>query len=390
MKKILYVILFSCLLYGGDSILSEQLQENLDLKEKKIEKSSKILKNSWINPLNLSISKGKNRVNSKMGDESYFNGKVSLHQDIFRSGGIFYAIEYAEASRLLGLSQIKSQKNTQVISAYKLLLKILKNDKLQAQQRLYIQNSLLDIKRKKEQYLAGLVDISFLNNAILGKINQENMLLGLEDAKEVLVNEFAKLSDKDYKNIQILHVKIPSKEEYISQNISLLVQKNQIENKKLLSKLTRSQYLPKLSLNASYDVMDTDSKIRDSHDKFYNYSLSLSMPFSINTFNDIESSKLEHLIALSEYNILKENQSKKYEKIIKDLERIDKKISLAKKNIDIYDGILLETKELVGADIKTKDDLDIMENSRLARNIEIQIRKLEYEEKKLELYENFY
>lgn len=388
MKKLLYLAFMSCFLYGQEEILSDNLLQNLDLKEKKIKKESEILENSWINPITLSISKGKNKVKSHIGDESYFNANVSLHQDIFRSGGIFYAIKYADASKLLGLSQIKSQKNKQIINAYKLLLKILKNDKLQSQQKLYIKNSLLDIEHKKEEYLEGLVDITSLNNAILTKINQENTLLNLEDVKENLLSEFAKLSDKDYKSINVLSVKTPTKEEYIKQNISLLTQRNDIKSKKLLNKITKSKYLPKLSVNASYNMTDVKTKMFDKDDKYYNYGLSLTIPFDVRTFDDIEKSKIDYLIAKKQYNILKENQSKKYDKIIKDLKRIDKKISLARKNIDIYSSILSDTKELTQADMKIKDDLFIMQNSKKTRDIEIEIRQLEKEEKKLEFYEN--
>lgn len=388
MKKFTCIISFACLLYGSEDILSKKLEENLKLKKDRVEKSSDVLENSWINPLSLAITKGKNRVKSEMGGEEYFNGSISLNQDIFRSGGIFYAIKYADASRILGLSQIQSERNTKTISAYTLLLKILKNDKLQAQQNLYIKNSILDIKRKKEQYLAGLIDISFLNNAILAKIGQENALLSLEDAKENLISEFEKLSDKDYKNIDILHVKTPTKDEYIRQNITLSIQKNSILNKKLLHKLTTSQYLPKLSINASYNLTNAENRQLDNSDKFYNYGLTLSMPLDIKTFDDIEKSKLEYLVAQNEYEILKENQAKEYDKITKDLLRIDKKISLAKENIKIYNSLLSQTKELVEAEIKISDDLDIMQNSKDIRSLEIEIFGLEKEEKRLEFYKN--
>lgn len=389
MKKLTCIVLLCSFLNAGDEILSQALRENLDLKENQVNKSSDVLENSWINPLNLSIQKSKNKNSSKFSKESIFSASIGLNQDIFRSGGIFYAIKYADASRLLGLSQIKNERNSQTINAYTLLVQILKNDKLQAQQKLYIQNSILDIKRKKEQYLAGLIDISFLNNSILEKITRENALLDLKTSKQALISEFEKLSDKDYLTISLPEVKKPTIDEYLANNLTLLMQKNQIKNKKYSSKLTKSQYLPKISIGASYNYTDTKTELIKTDDDFYNYSISASMPLDIKTFDDIQSSRLEYLISQNEYQILAQNQQKEYDRISKDLDNIDKKISLAKENIGIYDSLLTQTKELVNAQIKIKDDLTIMENSKQIRLLQLQIHKLEKNEKKLEFYKNF-
>lgn len=389
MKKLTCIALFCTLLNANDQILSQALRQNLDLKEKQIESSSDVLENSWINPLTLSIQKNRNKNSSKFGKESIFSTSIALSQDIFRSGGIFYAIRYADASRLLGLSTVKNEKNSQTISAYILLLQILKNDKLQAQQKLYIKNSILDIKRKKEQYLAGLIDISFLNNSILEKISRENTLLDLKTTKQSLVSEFEKLSDKDYLTIILPKVKKPTKDEYMANNLSLLIQKYQIKNNKYLSKLTKSQYLPKVSIGASYAYTDTKAGEINTDDDFYNYSISASMPLDIKVFDDIQSSKLQYLISQNEYQILIQNQQKEYDRISKDLDNIDEKISLTKENIGIYDSLLVQTKELVEAQINIKDDLTIMENSKKIRLLQLQIHKLEKNEKKLEFYKNF-
>lgn len=386
MKKFILFLLFCSLLHGD--ILGKLQKEHFDLKNKEVEKSSDILENSWINPLTLSLQKNRNKIDSKIGKEDIVGASLNFNQDIFRSGGIFYAIKYAEASRILGLNQVDEQKNSQTILAYTLLLNILENDILQKQQKLFIQNSILDIKRKQEQYLAGLIDISFLNSSILEKISYENNLLNLKDQKDMLIKSFKKLSDKDYKTITPPKVKTPSKNRYINDNLSLKIAKHDITNKKYLSKLTQSQYLPRLTLNSSYVLNDTKTKTSDFEDNFYNIGLSLSMPIDIKTFDDIEKSKVNILISQNEYKILLNNQSEEYDKIIKDLKRIDEKINLAKENIKIYQTLLSQTKELVKAEIKISDDLTIMKNSKLIRSLEIDKLELQKQIKKLEFYNN--
>ncbi len=389
MKWFLHVTLLSCILYANEDILSEKLKENINLKKQQTQKQSDILSVGWINPLHVNISKVKNKINSIMGEEEYFNGKLSLNQDIFRSGGIFYAIKYADVAKELGIAKIKNKKNSLIVDTYKLLLQILKNDLLQTQQKLSLENINIEIKQKKEQYLAGLTDISSLNNALISKTTQENVLLGLEDTKETLLNSFKKLSDKDYKSIKIPHVKTPSKDEYLRYNLELSINKNNIKAKKLYTKVTRSKYLPRISLNASYDITDMTTSRFSGNDKSYGYGLSLSIPLDIKMNDDIEKSKIEHLIAKNEYEISQQNQIRKYEKITNDLKRIDKKIELAKENIQIYDSLLAQTKELVDADMSIPDDLKIMKNSKKTRILQMDIYEIEREEKKMEFYTNF-
>ncbi len=389
MKKILFIVILILHVNANDDILTQHLKKDFDLKQDQINKSSDSLKNSWIDPIILSVQKSKNKNNSKMGSEDFLGFNISISQDIFRSGGIFYAIKYADAVRNLGLKSLKKEHADKVISAYLLLVKILKNDKMQFQKSLNIENAKLNIKRKKEQYLAGLIDVTLLNDAILEKIANENALLGLQDVKNELLLNFKSLSDKKYHNIKLPHVKVPTKNEYLSKNISLIVGKRESENKKYLSKLTKANYLPKLTLNASYNVNKINTKDIELKDDFYNYGIRLSMPLSIKSFDDIESSRLKYLISKNQEQILFQNLKKKYEKIENDLKNIDKKIDLAKENLKIYNTLLTQTKELVKAQIKIEDDLVIMKNSKKIRELQLQIHNLEKDEKSLELYKDF-
>lgn len=386
MKKVIYCCIVATLGLSDESILSELKKENLKLKEQSVQKSSDVLENSWINPLTLSIGANKDQITSKLGSQRSISARLGFNQDIYRSGGIFHAIDYAKATRILGLSQIKSEKNANIFTAYSMLLKILKNDILQAQQKLSIENSNLEIKRKKEQYQGGLIDISFLNNAILQKMAQENGLIKLQEAKQTLILEFEKISDKEYKTIKIPQIKIPSQTNYISQNLALMVQKNSINAKEYYAKLVKSKYLPKVSLNANYTLSDIKNRQIDTSDNYYGYGITASMPFDIKRGDDIEKSRLDFMIAKNELSILEDTQEKEYRKILADLKKIDKKIKLAQDNIKIYDSLLAQTKDLVQAGIQIEDDLTIMENSKQVRVFEEKIYTLEKEEKKLEFY----
>lgn len=389
MKKILYIFSVTLILNANENILNESLQKSTTLQKQSVTYSSQREKKSWINPINLSIGKNKNRNTSILGEEDYSSINVNISQDIFRSGGIFYAIKYANISKALGLSQIDEKNNKQIIQAYTLLMQLLKNDQQQLQQRLYVKNSILDIKRKKEQYKAGILDISFLNDAILAKISQQETLIKLQDTKENLLYEFRKLSDKEYKNIELPTIFIPSKQRYINENISLLVQTNSINAKKYEAKLTYAKYLPKLSLNASYVNYDTKNPQSDIDDDYYNYGISLSMPIYLNSYDDAQNARVNYLIAQNEYNIMKSNEAKKYDKILNDLKRLDKRILLSQENILIYEDLYKQNEEQFNAGLKVGEDLQIMKNSKDIREIEIKILQYDKKIKKLELYNSF-
>ncbi len=388
MKKIFFMVLIALSLNANDKILSESLRKNFDIKQKQINRSSDSLKNSWVSPIILNAHKGKNKNNSKLGKEDVLSLSASWNQDIFRSGGIFYAIKYAQATRILGLSSVEKEKNAQTIKAYLLLNEILKNDKMQLQQKLSIKNAKLDVKRKKEEYVAGLIDVSLLNDAMLAKIAHEKTLLSLQDAKDELLARFESLSDKEYKSIVLPKVRVPSKEEYIAQNISLKVMQNESNTKKYLSKVTRAKYLPRVSINASYhsnEVKKRDFKVSDD---YYNYGIGVSIPIDIKSLDDMESSRLKYLVSKNELQILKQEQIRRYDRIVNDIKRIDAKIKLAEENIKVYDSLLKQTKELVDAQIKVSDDLHIMGNTHDIRKLDMEIYELDKNAKKLEFYKD--
>lgn len=388
MKKLTYILLI-CSFLNADNILNEFEQKNIILKQQNLNQSSKILKNSWINPLYLSVDVGKNKLHSKNPMQNYTNASLQINQDIFRSGGIFYAIDYANNTQKLGLLQILHEKNIKIINAYNLLYEILKNDEMYKKQELLLENETLDIKRKKEQYLAGLIDISYLNNAILNKIAMQNLLLDLEVKKDELLSEFKNLSDKNYKNIELKTLSLPTIEEFLNNNFLLHVSINDIKNKKISYNLTKSSYLPKISLKASYNLSHQNSNNINFDDNFYNVGLGFSMPFDIKKNDDIQNMQTKYLLSKNSYNIQKQNQINLYNKIIKNIKIIDKKMNLDKQNIQIYDSLLKQTKELVNAQIQIKDDETIMQNSKKIRSLDKRIHSLEKQQILLQLYKNY-
>ncbi len=101
--------LSSCAFLNAQEPLEQQIlsEDRLNLfeynKEQNMESSSK-LKKDWINPIDLSISKSYGDVFDST------KSSISINQPIFKSGGIYSAIKYANASYKFNDIDISIQK----------------------------------------------------------------------------------------------------------------------------------------------------------------------------------------------------------------------------------------------------------------------------------------
>lgn len=369
-------------LFAGEEILNETKRENLELLKKKTEVNAKILGDSWISPLSVSIGKTTTDYDATSSEEDTTTAGLYFSQDVFRSGGIWYAIEYAKAQKRLGLSNVGLNRNVEIVTAYNTLLQIKSLELSEKKQRLLIRNSEIDINRKRDQFVAGLIDISFLNNAIIGKTAQENALLDLLTNKEKLIVSFETISDKNYKEVTLPSLKMPSEEEFIEANLALKAKQGSIESTEYFAKMTKAKYLPKLTANASY--VDLDSQNYDGRKT--SYGLTLSMPLNINTFRDIEVTKVDALVAKNDLLLAEKEEKKAYERVVQDINRVEKKIALAKSDSELYSTLLKQTEELYSAGLKTKEDIETMENSKKIREIDQEIYSLDVIGNKLEIY----
>jgi len=368
-------------LFANSEILSKQKLKTLNLKSQKNIIDSKKLEQSWINPIILSISKNKNAVDTSNENEST-RFIISLSQDIFRSGGIYYAIEYAKANKKLNTTILKLEKNSLLATAYKIILNIKKTELNIQKLRLQIANADIDIKRKKERYLSGLLDISFLNNAIINRNKLKNSLTDLESILSELKNNFKDISDIAYSDDIAFDIHPISKEEYLKNNLLLKQKQDEIKVKKYIKKMTASNFLPKISIEANYIKEDTNYKqnsmfLTNKDQDYYNYGIKVVMPLNINSSKEIQSAKLSHLIAQNELNEKKKEESNFYNTINEKLKNYKKKIKTAKEDVELFNTLLSQTIEQRDSGLKTDDDVAIMQNSKKQSELDIKIYQIE-------------
>jgi outer membrane protein TolC len=370
----------------GD-ILSDNKELIFDYQLESNELESNILSKSWLNPVRLQYSKN---FTTQFTDTTVITGGYSIivDQPIFRSGGIYYGIKYSQALRDATRADIQLQKRTMIGDAISILFNLKKTKLEQEKMKYQIKNDVIDIRQKRDSYEAGLLDSSFLDQAILKKSQDETALLEMDLALMELKQRFALLSDKDPEGLRLPVLKMMSKEAYSAENLELKRDRLRAAQSDYNQKVTWAKYLPEVSLQGQYTDADLNPLFARPglEEKYYTYGFTVSMPLDINSFSDIEASKVEKLRAATELLDRKETVNEEYDWIHNSLSILDKKITLAKKDEKVYKSLFRLTKNLADAGEKTSFDADIMHNSLQIRKIDQKIYQIDKQIQLLKLY----
>lgn len=385
------------LLAAGVSMLSyaDELGEILSTKKSMIfdyqmqtnELESDKLYKSWINPVMLRYSKNFNEQ-FKTGTIITENFTVSIDQPIFRSGGIYYAMKYSEALREANSAEINLQRRMMITDAVTTLFNIHKNRLQQNKMHYQINNDKIDIRQKRDSYNAGLLDSSFLDQAMLKKSQDETTLLELELGLRAYQQQFSLLSDKDPDTLKLPTLKLVNKQTYKEANLELQRDRQKALEKSHNQKMTWAKYLPTVSVNGQYTDGDINPLFQNPNlkEKYYSYGLSVSMPLDINTFDDIEASKVAKLQAEVQVLDREETVEQEYEWTLSNLEILERKIVLAREDQKLYESLYEVTSNLAKAGEKTSLDAEVMQNTLQIRKLDQKIYAIDKQIELLKLY----
>jgi len=379
MKRLIFFPLF---LSAG--VLSNLEEKKINLEKNQIIEDSSATKKSWINPLILKYSITQDNITSKKTVTKTFS--INLNQPIFKSGAIYYSIKYAEDLKSLNINNLILKKRALIKKAYDLAYdyKITKLNKKILE--LKIKNNLIDVRKKREEYKNGTLDLSFLNNAI---ISLNSLKLSLEDIKSNLASinfNFKNISDADIEKVNLNLFNISLKK-YLSNNLELKSQDISQKVKRDLYKMNIGNSLITVSLNGSWSYQNIDySNLKDDEKDSYSIGVSISIPLDITSKNKIEKSKLDYLISRVDYLRKKRELINEYKDTILKIEAIKKKMKIYQSNIKLYDELIQDTKNSILAGSATKDDLVILENTKKINMIQTEILKLNIQKLLLNLY----
>ena len=385
MKRVFISLVTFASLYGSEitNLLNSNYNELFDIELQKSLQDKNFDSKSWVSPIMLTWERGwSNQITGDYDRKDTF--VVSIDQPIFKSGGIYYGIKFAQAKYDLNIANVTKEKRTLIINAIELLFKI-KQTKLNiAKLRLQLKNNKIEVNSDQELYSAGMIDGIVLDTAMAKMQQSEISLLNLEQSLEELKGAFAKISSKNPNALRLPKLKLVNEDEFIDKNLDLAIAKANVKVKKYASKLTATKYLPTVSVGARYTKIKPVA--RGVRDNFKNYSIRVSMPISINVASDLEQAKLDALIAKLKLNNSKKSAKEDYNIVKRKLAIINRQIALSNKEANIYKKLLNTTKRLYRAGQKSKSDVELLRNSYKIKKLDAQIYQINKELELLKLY----
>jgi len=246
--------------------------------------------------------------------------------------------------------------------------------------RLLVRNGSIALKRQEEMYQAGMIDSTLLDQTILAHNRDNSQLLDLQLALQQLRANFRFLSDKNPNKLRLPKLRLISLKEYGTKNLKLAAQKLHAQEKRYSSKMTWTKYLPTVTAYAHY--RRTDEYSPGTMKGFRNYGVRVTMPLSVNAPSDIESSRLNYLLAQVQVRDQRKVIRAEYALVRSSLHYLDRKIALARKDEALYRRLLASTRNFLKAGEKTKLDVQTMKNSLEMKKLD---RRIYYLDKQLQL-----
>jgi len=377
---ILVNILASFSLYANEAILSKERLELFDLSKEKAQEDASKLKKDWINPITYKLSK------TQKEEHNPLKSTISVNQPIFKSGGIYQAILYANSIEKYSNLDIEIQKKNMIKDATKLLFEIHKINYTIKKQELLIANADLDVLRKREQVLNGISDTSFLDNAILDANTKKNVLAEFIHQRNELVNSFNTLASTTYEAFELPTFTLIEDQTYMENNLNILKIKEDMSSKNHFSIMTISKYLP--TINFTYDYTkyhdyDNDLTINENRELM---GLNLTIPFDFRTINDIQSSRIDYLKSRISLNTTILEEENFYKTALSKIQMIESKKSIANEDYSLYTSLLEDITQAAQAGLNSFADVQTLDNSKKIKSFDIQILELERQIELLEIY----
>lgn len=372
-----------------DAYISDIKEKQFNFDYQKNEADASILRDSWIAPINLNYKYSKSNPYSKV--QLNETAAIRMDQPIFQSGGIYYGIKFAKHSKKYADYSVDVAKRKLIKDAIAILMQIKQTNLKVQRQELQIKNSEINLKLKEEQYLSGQLDSGFLDNAVIERNFVIQNLYDIQTAQERLISSFSVLSDLDYNNARIPYLELLNKEEFIRHNIVLKMVDSRVKKDMYAKDVTVAKYLPQVSFTAGYNWSKSDSEFQFGAPErdYYDYGFRVSMPLNINTFRDIESSRVDFLKSKVVARDRQVELVSLFEQVMQTIDNYEKKRNLSLETKGIYTKLLEDTKELFSAGYKTQYDIDTLENSIKIAQTDSKIYEIDKQLELLTLYEMY-
>ena len=371
-------------------ILSTDKRQLLEYQKEQNSIQTHQLENSWISPIMLSYSKNYSTQFGTTINTGQF--VVSVDQPIFKSGGIWSAIKYAKALGKANGLDLELQKRELILQSLTLLYNLKKSKYQLEKLALTINNDNVDIQIQKEGYDEGLSNRTLYDQALLKRNQDETSKLELELQIVKLENDFSLLSSLDPHSAKLPNFGMIDKARYMDNQLILQRDRLRVDEKEHNSYMILSKYLPEVSVTGRYTNEDLNPLFASPNsqikNQYFNYGFKVSLPLNINSFDDIQNSKVAYLNAKVTLDENRKRLVNNFKLVQKRLEIIDKKIALSQEDAGHYASMLITAQELELIGDRTSLDTEMVSNRVKIRELDQEIYKIDAQLELLGLYVN--
>ena len=355
-------------------------------KLKSLASSQRIISKSYSNSLHSLLTKptiAYQMDTANAGDNKISKNTLSvrLEQDIYKSGGNFYALQKASLQEKLDLRKLEQQKRSLVFSAYQIIVGLKKIDLSLGKQALLLENKKISVKTLQDKYAQGLIGSSVLESAFIERNTLENVLFSLQTTKDDLLFSLKKLSDKDYTTITLWELKSLEQSSFLASNYAIQIAKLDYDYKNSFAKNTTTSFLPKVTAYYNYNNDLTNEQTSDS------YGIRATFVLNTNAIPAIQIAKIASVQTLDSLQDTKADEANFYTQVQNDLQSMQERIANMQKNISFYDTLVKSTTEQYRQKLRTKNDVIVIKNTKQSAQKDLAIFKLDKHLKLAKLYE---
>jgi hypothetical protein len=364
---------------GDTSLLSPEKQRMYEQQQQQIDSGYEKLRYDWLSPINLKASTTYERSASTSIQDNRQNLSAGIAQDIFRSGGITYSIDYAESKKdadTISMHKDIAAINQQLISN---VLNFRKNTLLLEQSELKLKNGKIEIFLKRKQYEAGDIDITLLNNALMTQSSELKNNTAIRFTLSQLRLEMLKLSDRPIDSINVPTFSLIQKNDFLDEGWDFRYTQAQSRSSAQQYGQVKTSYLPKLTLSADTGLQRLNSHdlpAADYHGGFYDMGLQLSMPLTYNASAATQEAQSLYLKQQAQAADIKRQMDGQYEQSIEHISSYQRVIAITKENLLSYGELVDATKAAVNAGYKAGYDLQTIQNTKAIEELEISINEI--------------
>jgi len=373
-KVALIILLYINFLYAND-ILDKRQKDIFNSKDQKGKIQGDLTKDSWVNPLSIQADTSKSKATSSSQKIKSNKISIGLEQDIFKSGAIYKTIKKGKVESVLNTTLVKQEQKELLSRLYGDIINLKKID-LEIKKLYYLINSKkIEIQKNDSSYINGLIDITILDESVIELSDLKNQKEDLSLQKIKILKEFNKYSKANYKEVDLSFLSQINLIEFIDKNTQIQIKRLQLNYSKLGKDIVKANYLPKVSVYGVTGYEDSD--IYKKNDDYYNYGLKISIPLDFNSNKNKQIARLNTIIAKDQLEQTKLYEKSFYDYSIKSLKFIDNKIDNLDETINRYKNLYDSVLSLYKNQLRTIEDVQIMENRVSSSKLDKLILQLE-------------